>query len=136
MEITSNQVSGRVPIAVIVLRGALDGSNYEALIASGQEAHQNGAKAILLDISDLTFMSSAGLVALHNLYALLKHEVPPDPESGWATLKTVGNAGQSGAQPYVKLLNPQPAVLRTLEITGMHTFFEIHTDQEVAIQSF
>lgn len=134
MEIISSQASNR--ITVITLRGALDGSNYEQLIAAGRSAHVGGAKAILLDISGLTFMSSAGLVALHNLYAILKDEVEPDPEAGWATLKTVANAAQGSGQPYVKLLNPQPAVMRTLEITGMHSFFEVFTDRELALQSF
>ncbi len=136
MEITVSQLSGRVPVTVIALRGALDGSNYEDLIATGRTAHAAGAKAILLDVAELTFMSSAGLVALHNLYAILKDETEPDPEAGWATLKTVGNAGQGGAQPFVKLLNPQSAVMRTLEITGMNAFFEVHTDRETALQSF
>ncbi|MBL1136855.1 MAG: anti-sigma factor antagonist [Chloroflexi bacterium] len=136
MEITVSQASGRVSVTIIALSGALDGSNYEELIATGRAAHAAGAKAILLDIAGLTFMSSAGLVALHNLYAILKDEVEPDPEAGWATLKTVGNAGQTGSQPFVKLLNPQPAVMRTLEITGMHNFFEVHTDRETALQSF
>ncbi|MBI5928982.1 MAG: STAS domain-containing protein [Chloroflexi bacterium] len=136
MEILSSQASGHVPVTIITLKGALDGSNYESLIAAGRSAHAAGAKAILLDLSELTFMSSAGLVALHNLYAILKDETEPDPEAGWATLKTVGNAGQAGGQPFVKLLNPQPAVKRTLEITGMYTFFEVHTDRETALQSF
>jgi hypothetical protein len=76
------------------------------------------------------------LVALHSAVQLLRGEQPPDPEAGWSTLKSVALDKLAGAQQLVKLLNPQPRVTRTLEMSGMNVFFEIYTDEAAAIASF
>jgi anti-anti-sigma regulatory factor len=42
----------------------------------------------------------------------------------------------SPAQPLIKLLNPQPRVMRTLEMSGMNVYFEVYTDETAALASF
>ncbi len=81
-------------------------------------------------------MSSAGLVALHSAVQLLRGEQLPDPEAGWSTLKSVAFDKPAEAQPWVKLLNPQQRVTRTLELSGMNVFFQIFTDEAAAVASF
>jgi anti-anti-sigma regulatory factor len=39
-------------------------------------------------------------------------------------------------QQHLKILNPQPQINRTLEMTGLKQFFEIYTDLETAVASF
>jgi len=136
MNITAEQPSVRVPVTLLRLQGDLDGSNYLDLIAAAKTAQQNGAKYLLLDLTGVPYMSSAGLVALHSAVQLLRGEQPPDPEAGWSTLKSVALDKPDGAQQWVKLLNPQPRVTRTLEMSGMNVFFEIYTDEAAAIASF
>ncbi len=67
MNISVSQASGRVPVTVIKLDGQLDGQNFQELITKAQELHSAGARDFLLDLSDLTYISSAGLVALHSV---------------------------------------------------------------------
>ena len=136
MEITISQEQGKVPVTMIKVAGQLDGQTYQKLIASAQDVIQGGASNILLDLSDLIFISSAGLVSLHVVALLLRGEAMPDLEHGWAALKSVNKSRESGVQKHVKLLNPRPEVVNVLEMVGFSSFFEIHTDRQAALDSF
>ncbi len=136
MNITVEQAQGRVPVTILGIHGDLDGSNYMDVIAKAKEVYQAGARYLLVDMRDIPYMGSSGLVALHSIASLLRGETPPDPESGWSAFHAIARDRDTGAQPYVKLLGPRPKVERTLDITGMKAFFEIYTDLETAVASF
>ena len=136
MDITVKQMQGRVPVTVLQTHGDLDASNYQDLIAKGQEVYEAGARDILVDMSDTPFMGSSGLAALHSLALLVRGDELPDLESGWNVFHEIDRDRDSGLQKHIKLLNPQPQVDRTLEMTGLKQFFEVHTDLETAIASF
>ena len=125
-----------VPVTILVLHGALDASNYEEMIVRADQLYREGTRRILVDMSDLNYMSSSGLVALHHMVLTLAGRSAPDPDSGWDAYRAIDKDRQAGLQPYVKLLKPQPIVARSLHITGMDTFFEIHTDLGTALASF
>ena len=63
MTISISQKQGRVPVTVISVDGRLDGQNYQDLIAKGQELYNAGSRDVLLDLTGLTYVSSAGMVA-------------------------------------------------------------------------
>ncbi len=136
MNITITQAQGRVPTAVFKLDGELDASNYRQLISKAKEAYAGGMRNILLDLSDLSYMSSAGLLALHSIALVLRGETPPDPEGGWGALRGMERERAAGVQPHVKLLAPQPRVDRVLRMAGFDRLFEVHTDRETALASF
>lgn len=136
MEINISQENGKVPVTVIKVAGQLDGQTYQQLISSAQEALKNGTGNILLDMSDLTFISSAGLVSLHVIALLLRGEAMPDLDHGWAALKSVNKSRESGMQQHVKLLNPRPEIVNVLEMVGFSSFFEIFDDRQKALDSF
>ena len=136
MNLTVEQVPGRVPVTILSLRGELDASNYQQLIAKAQEVYTSGGRHLLLDMSGTPFMGSSGLVALHSIAVLMRGEKPADPESGWNAIHAIDRDRDAGLQKHVKLLNPQPQVDRVLERTGLKQFFEIHTDRETALASF
>jgi anti-anti-sigma regulatory factor len=137
MNISVSQAQGRVPVTILSIQGDLDGSNYQDLIAKAKELYNAGTRHLVLDMTNVPFMSSAGIVALHNAALLMRGDQPPDPEQGWAAYHAVArDRDGSGLQQHVKLLNPQPRVDRTLGIAGMKAFFEIHTDLATAIASF
>ena len=136
MNLTLDQAQGQVPVTILAIHGDLDGSNYQMLVAKAKEVYETGTRHLLLDMSDMPFMASSGLVALHSIAKLLQGEKAPDPESGWEALHAISREHKTGTQPFVKLLNPQPKVSKTLDMTGMKEFFEIHTDRAAAIASF
>lgn len=136
MDISISQAEGKVPVSVIKLDGQLDGQNYQDLIAKAQELFKAGARDFVLDLSDLTYISSAGLVALHSVALLVKGEELPDPEAGWSAYRSMGRTSASGTQTHVKLLNPREEVKNVLDMVGFGNVFEVFTDLDEAVKSF
>jgi anti-anti-sigma regulatory factor len=136
MHLESEMAQGRVPVTILSIHGALDASNYEELVGEAKKLYQAGTRHLVLDMSDMPFMSSSGLVALHSIALLLRGDTPPDPEMGWQAFHSLGHDREGGVQPHVKLLSPQPKVLQTLQITSMTDIFEIFSDRQAALDSF
>lgn len=136
MNISVSQAQGRVPVTVLKLDGQLDGQNFQELITKAQELHSAGARDFLLDLSDLTYISSAGLVALHSVALLTRGEEVPDMEGGWAAYRSMGRSSEAGMQKHVKLLNPHSDIMGVLDMVGFSNVFEIFTDRDEAVKSF
>jgi anti-anti-sigma regulatory factor len=136
MFITATEAQGKVPVTILHVQGEMDASNYERLIARATEAYNSGARSLLIDMSEMPFMGSSGLVALHSVAILMRGETPPDPEGGWGAMRSIDRDREAGPQSHVKLLDPQPRVARVLKMAGFDQFFEIYTDLETAIASF
>jgi anti-anti-sigma factor len=136
MNMSVSQAQGNIPVTVIKLDGQLDGQNYQELIAKSQELYKAGTRDFLLDLSDLTYISSAGLVALHSMALLSRGEQLPDTEGGWSAYRSMGRSSEAGMQKHVKLLNPRSEVLGVLDMVGFGNVFEIYTDLDEAINSF
>ena len=135
MTITLEQAKGKIEIMVLSIHGDLDASNYQEAINTAKQAIEQGAQYLLVDMSNITFMSSSGLVALHSIARLMSGDNPPDSEHGWQAFHALDQDLDGGLQERVKLINPPPKVDNSLEITGMKHFFEIHDDIETAIAS-
>jgi anti-anti-sigma regulatory factor len=136
MNIAVSQAQGNVPVRVIKLDGQLDGQNYQELIGKSQELYKAGARDFLLDLSELSYISSAGLVALHSMALLTRGEELPDTEGGWSAYRSMGRSSEAGMQKHVKLLNPRSEVMGVLDMVGFSNVFEIYTDLDEAIKSF
>ena len=136
MDITVSQAEGQVPVAIIRPKGMLDGSNYQELIDKAKAVNKDGAQDILVDLEEVPYSSSAGLVALQSIAALLRGDALPDPEAGWSAFRAVERDREMGLQSHFKLLNPQPKVARVLEMVGFTRFLEVHTDLDEAVASF
>ena len=135
MNLTIHQMQGAVPVTILGIQGDLDGSTYMAVINKAQELCRAGTRNLLIDLTGVPFLSSAGLVALHHIALLMRGDQPPDPTQGWAALRAIAME-QSDVQRHVKLLNLQPRVDKALEMAGMKQFFEIYTNLDTAVSSF
>ena len=136
MNITVSKEVGRVDVTVLRLEGRLDGQTYQLLIEKARDVYRAGSRNFLIDLSDLTYVSSAGLVALHTVALITSGEALPDEESGWSTLRAMGGAGREGVQKHVKFYNPREEVRSVLDMVGFGSAFEIFTDLEKAVKSF
>jgi anti-anti-sigma regulatory factor len=130
-------------IAVIQLQGALNG---EKLMAETQKLYDAGVRNLLLNMSELTFISSAGLSALHWIARLYRGEDQSTFDEGGVANPAIRKE-RDGAmrkerdsgfhfQEHVKLFNPSEAIQDVLDIVGFKAFFEIFTDLDTAIASF
>jgi anti-anti-sigma regulatory factor len=136
MNISVSQRQGNVPVTVLKVDGQLDGQSYQDLIAKARELYDAGARDFLLDFTDLTYISSAGLVAIHSIALLVKGEELPDPESGWSAYRSMGRTSAAGLQTHIKLLNPREEVRNVLDMVGFGSVFQIFTDPDEAVKSF
>ena len=136
MNISVSQVQGKIPVTVVKLSGQLDGQTYQDLINEGREAYKAGWRDFLIDLTDLTYVSSAGLVALHSMALLVKGEELPDTEAGWSAYRSMGKSREAGMQQHMKLLNPRDEVRSVLDMVGFGSVFEIFTDLDEAVNSF
>jgi anti-anti-sigma regulatory factor len=137
MELTVTQAQGRVPVTIIGVAGHLDGQSYQSLIQKAREVFEAGSKHLLLDLADLTYISSAGLVSLNTITLMIRGEALPDPEQGWSTLKSMDRPHSvGGTKINLKLLNPRPEITNVFEMVGFSEFFDVFTDKQTAINSF
>ena len=134
MEITISIHEANEPVAVMNIKGNVDASNYVEIVNKAQEVYNNSIRNLILDLSDVPFISSAGLVAIHKIaliYSGGKQEVEQDGKGARPDFTHHANARKR-----VKLLNPQPDVDRTLETTGLKLFFKVFHDLDSALKSF
>ncbi len=131
MEINVSIEQAKEPIAVMRLKGNLDASNFVEVVTKAQEIYQKPARNLLIDLSEVPYISSAGLVAIHKI-ALLYSGVPQEVEENTRPDFT----HSSIARKHVKLLSPQPAVDQILDTAGLKLFFKVFDNLESALKSF
>jgi len=136
MAITVRQEQGAVPVTILSIYGKLDASNYLAAIACARQAYEQGAGDVLVDMRDVPFMSSSGIIALHTMVQIFHGEQSEDPQGGWEALRSLDRDPESESKKHVKLVHLQDRVARALEMTGLDMFFEIYDDFDQAMASF
>ncbi len=132
MEITITQKQARVPVTVIHLKGDFDSYSAGNFDEEVLNAVQSGTMDLLLDLSKVPFMSSAGIRSLTTLYNLLnpvksdeeKHEISQGIRTG--TYKA----------PHLKLLNPSDRVLQVMKMSGLDMYLDIFTKENKALAAF
>lgn len=138
MNYTVEQVGTDAAVTIWKLEGELDASNYVDVMDQAKKMYDAGTRNLLLDLSELTFMSSSGLVALHGTVLIMRGLEAPDPDAGWGAFHDIERDVQSptGFDEHCKLLSPQPRVTKVLEISGFDQFLEIYSDRNKALASF
>jgi len=131
MELSISIEQAQEPIAVMHLKGDLDASNFLEVVTKAQEIYQKPARNLIIDLSEVPYISSAGLVALHKI-ALLYSDAPQQVEENTSPDFTHSVT----ARRHVKLLSPRPAVNQILDTAGMKLFFKVFDDLESALKSF
>jgi len=132
MEITVSHELGRLPVSVLHVKGDIDMATAEQIQAQARRAYDEGARNMLLDLSHVPYMSSAGVRAIHEIFTMLRGASPA--ESDEAIRK--GLADGSYKSPHLKLLSPSNRVLEVLKMTGLDMFLEIHRNLKDAVASF
>ncbi len=134
MDITVSREQGRLPITVFHVKGVLNAASYEQLQAQARQAFETGARDLLIDLAEVSYMSSAGIRALVDIFKLLRADSP----AASGRDEAIGKGLRDGTlkTPHLKLLNPSPHVLEVLSMAGVDRFLEIHHNLEDAVVSF
>ena len=136
MNIAVSVEYGNAPVTILRPEGRLDGGNYRELIAKAAEVYQLGARNLLLDLADVSFISSAGVVALHTIALLMEGLPLAHIEDGWHSIKRANMAQPAGVHKHLKLLNLQPEVQSVLEMLGFTAHLDIYEDKDIALRAF
>lgn len=136
MQITTSTMQGRVPIVILHLDGNLDASNFTDVIQKTQELYNSGARDMLIDLSKVPYISSAGLMSIHTLFLIFAGQSIQTSSSGRTAFRSLNPGRDKAAREHVKILSPHPAVLDVFEMVGLNDFFEIFEDIDSAVKSF
>ncbi|HVN53575.1 MAG TPA: ATP-binding protein [Anaerolineaceae bacterium] len=131
MDIQVIQAEGQPTIAMVEIQGDLDASNYEQLIAEAVSLKAQGVQQIVMDLSKVNYVSSAGLVALHRSL-LVMNGVLLEEEDGWGAMHALAEEKRP-LEKRIKLVGLQPRVDSALDMAGMKQYFEIYTDIKKAL---
>jgi anti-anti-sigma regulatory factor len=104
----------------------------EELQRQARRAFEDGMRDLVLDLSDVPYMSSAGIRALNDMFRLLRGATPA--ESDEAIKK--GLSDGTFKSPHLKLVNPNRHVQEVLGMSGVDMFLEIHRNVKDAVASF
>jgi len=136
MQISFFKQEGRIPVTIMQLAGNLDASNYTEVIAQAQAVYDEGARDLLIDLSQVPYISSAGLMSLHSVALIFVGQSMKPKEQGRPAFRSINAQNEKTVRQHVKLLSPQPDVEQVLEVVGLKQFLDIYTDPETAVQSF
>ena len=128
LTINKSQEQGKSLVTVLHLNGQLDGSTENQLLETARQAHEEGAKHLLLDLSELAMLTSAGLRAIQNILRLFTPQEDKD---------LIHRHGEEPYKsPYFKLVCPNPQIYYILNISGFLQNLLIYNDMQEAMQSF
>ena len=118
LQISTSTEDGEKSVTVLRLKGSLDANTQSDLEGKAKEAIDSGAQFILLEMSEVDYLGSAGMRAIHAITNLLS---PEDPSLRSASLKVV---------------NPSPAAAKVFKTLGFDSFIDIHDSIDEAVAAF
>jgi hypothetical protein len=128
MHIIVTHEEGHVPVSVVFIRG--DMTSEEPLKEVAKKEHDDGANNILLDLSDVPYISSSGLRAIHYIYDLFR------AKSGDDTDRKRGITSGTYKSHHLKLLNPSKNSMKALQVSGYDMFLDIYDTLDDALASY
>lgn len=132
MEIQITEESARVPVTVLRIKGTIDSSTYQLFQKQADESIENGSQYLLVNLADCSFISSAGLRALHNIFNKLR-SMHKDVDDEQLRKKMQHGTYKS---PYLKVSNLSQEIKDVFELSGFETYIEVFDDHSAALKSF
>jgi anti-anti-sigma factor len=133
LKITVSQQQARVPVTVFHIEGdVINANSYRQLEEQARIAFDAGTRNLLLDLTQVRYISSAGLRAIHSIFMMLRSDSPTESDENMKQ----GLRDGTFKSPHFKLLNPSSTVLETLRAMGFDMFLEIHRNLKDALASF
>lgn len=117
-KIVSEQMQASVPVTVFHISGWLDAQSEGQLLETARLAYDEGARYLLIDMSDLDTLTSAGMRALQKVYQIF---TPKEDQFKVA---------------HLKLCNAPPQIYNVLGITGFLQNIPMYESMDSALNSF
>src|SRR3970282_3021175 len=118
LKIVSEQMQASVPVTVFHISGGLDAQSEAQLLENARLAYDEGARYLLINMSDLDTLTSAGMRALQKVYQIF---TPKEDHFKVA---------------HLKLCKAPPQIYHVLGITGFLHNIPMYESLDAALQSF
>ena len=128
LSIISSQIQGKGSVTVLHLKGQFDRITANLVLDRARQSHEDGAKYLLLDLSDVDMLTSSGLLAIQSVFKLLT------PESDLQIMHH--HHEEPYKSPYLKLVCPNPQIYYVLNIAGFLQNLLIYNNMDEAVKSF
>lgn len=116
LDIKVSQMEGSKPVTVIHVSGEIDANSHQLLDEKATDIINDGARHILLDLTNIKYMSSAGFRSMHKIYTVL--DVTEDDTA------------------CLKLLKPSDQIQRLMKTMGFDSYMTAYDDLLDAVNSF
>lgn len=128
LNVKVSTIDGEPPVTVLHLNGHLHNDTEGQLFERARQIHDQGARYLLLDLSGVDVLTSAGLRVIHKIFNLFtpKQDADVIHQHGEEPYKS----------PYFKLACPNPNIYYVLNISGFLQNILIYNDLEEAGSSF
>jgi len=114
--VIQEQVENTDHVVVLRINGLLDAQSEEQLLQAAQKAHAGGAVFLVIDMSQLHTLTSAGIRALQKTYKMF--------------------TPKESRESHLKLCTAQPQINNILGITGFLDKIPMYETLDAAVQSF
>jgi anti-anti-sigma factor len=118
LQIGVSREDGDKAVTIMRLNGSVDANTQSALEAKAKEVIDGGAEYLILDMSGVDYLGSAGMRAIHAISNMLS----PDE--------------QGMRSSHLKVLSPSPAAAKVFKTLGFDSFIDIHDNVDDAIAAF
>ncbi len=118
LKITKEQLQSDVPVTVFHLRGWLDAQSEVQLLEEARSTRDGGAEYLLIDMTDLNTLTSAGMRALQKVYQIF---TPKEDRFRVA---------------HLKLCSAPPQIYNVLGITGFLQNIPMYESIDAALETF
>lgn len=115
LQIGVSKEDGDKAVTIMRLNGSLDANTQGTLEDKAKEAIDGGAEYLLIDMSGVDYLGSAGMRAIHAITNLLSPDEPAMRSS------------------HLKILNPSPAAAKVFKTLGFDAFIDVHGSIDEAI---
>jgi anti-anti-sigma factor len=132
MELSVTQAQGRVSVTILHITGRINMGNAAEIEQKARQIHQDGSRYLVIDLSQVESLTSAGLRAIHVIYKLFRDGELQETNAGAQAAGQVASA----QSPQVKLAGPSADIHRVLKIAGFEAFLEIYSTVDEAVVSF
>ena len=120
LHIAISKNEGTAAVTVMQLTGPLDANTQNELETAANEVIDNGTKNIVLEMSKVSYLGSAGLRAIHAI-----------------TKKLNGDDNDNAIKSdNLKIASPSDEVSKIFKTLGFDTYIDIVADLDNAIASF
>jgi anti-anti-sigma regulatory factor len=132
VEISVSEAKGKRPITVFHITGEISSYSHQALEDQARQAHAEGMKDLLLDMKDVTFVSSGGIRALNAILKLLRTDAPEESDEAMSK----GIRDGSFHSPHLKLVHVSRQIKDIFKLAGVDMLLDIHDDFQKAVDAF